>query len=92
MKTFQAALLVAGAWLGVVAYHAQIDNLGTNTTPARAWAIVIGAWLFLVAGVVSLVAFALTWLLREVPLRTQMQPGDAVSPPEDERRSARAAA
>jgi signal transduction histidine kinase len=53
MKTFQAALLVAGAWLGVVAYHAQIDNLGTNTTPARAWAIVIGAWLFLVAGVVA---------------------------------------
>jgi EmrB/QacA subfamily drug resistance transporter len=61
----------------------------------RAFADAVAASLhpvFLVAGVVSLVAFALTWLLREVPLRTRMQPGDAVSPPSDERGSARAAA
>jgi EmrB/QacA subfamily drug resistance transporter len=32
---------------------------------------------FLVAGAVSLAAFALTWLLREVPLQTQTRPGEA---------------
>jgi signal transduction histidine kinase len=53
VKTLQTVLLVAGAWLGVVAYQVQIDNLGTSTTPARAWAIVIGAWFFLVAGIVA---------------------------------------
>ena len=39
---------------------------------------------FLVAGAVSLLAFALTWLLREVPLRTKAQPGEAIPPPGDE--------
>jgi len=53
VKTLQIVLLVAGAWLGVVAYQVQIDNLGADTTPARAWAIVIGAWFFLVAGIVA---------------------------------------
>jgi signal transduction histidine kinase len=53
MKSLQAALLVAGAVLGVVAYQVQIDNLGGYTTPARSWAIVIGAWFFLVAGIVA---------------------------------------
>jgi signal transduction histidine kinase len=53
MKSLHAALLVAGAVLGVVAYQVQIDNLGGYTTPARSWAIVIGAWFFLVAGIVA---------------------------------------
>src|SRR6185436_6755207 len=53
MKSLQASLLVAGAWIGVVTYQVQIDNLGAYTTSARSWAIVIGAWLFLVAGVVA---------------------------------------
>ena len=78
MKTLQAALLVAGAWLAVVAYQVQIDNLGIYTTPARSWAIVIGAWLFLVAGVVAwsrrptnlqgplMAAAGLTLLLRQL--------------------------
>jgi signal transduction histidine kinase len=78
VKTLQAALLVAGAWLGVVAYQVQIDNLGPYTTPAHAWAIVIGAWLFLVAGVVAwsrrptnfqgplMAAAGLTLLLRQL--------------------------
>jgi hypothetical protein len=53
MKWFVATVLVAGVWLGVVAYEVQIDNLGRSTTPAHAWAIVIGAWLFVVAGLVA---------------------------------------
>lgn len=78
MKTLQAALLVAGAWLGVVAYQVQIDNLGRHTTSAHSWAIVIGAWFFLVAGVVAwsrrptnrlgplMAAAGLTLLLRQL--------------------------
>ncbi|HEY6069258.1 MAG TPA: sensor histidine kinase [Gaiellaceae bacterium] len=50
MKTLQVALLVAGVWLGVAVYHVQIDNLSGYTTPARSWAIVVGAWLFLFTG------------------------------------------
>jgi hypothetical protein len=34
---------------------------------------------FIVAAAVSILAFALTWLLRDVPLRTGTQAGDAVS-------------
>ena len=36
---------------------------------------------FLVAAGVSVLAFALTWLLREVPLRTKAKPGDVMEPP-----------
>ena len=53
MKTLRLALLAAGLALGVIAYRVQIHNLGPYTTPARSWAIVIGAWLFLVAGLVA---------------------------------------
>jgi EmrB/QacA subfamily drug resistance transporter len=35
---------------------------------------------FLTAAGISLLAFALTWLLREVPLRSGVQPGEAVEP------------
>jgi EmrB/QacA subfamily drug resistance transporter len=46
---------------------------------------------FLTAAGVSLVAFALTWLLKEVPLRTHARPGDAIPPPRDEKAAAEAA-
>ena len=36
---------------------------------------------FLMAAGVSVLAFALTWLLREVPLRTKAKPGEAIPPP-----------
>jgi hypothetical protein len=47
---------------------------------------------FLTAAVVSAVAFGLTWLLREVPLRTHTRAGDAVPPPRDERSAVEAVA
>jgi EmrB/QacA subfamily drug resistance transporter len=46
---------------------------------------------FLTAAVVSVVAFALTWLLHDVPLRTQNRAGDAIPPPRDERTAVEAA-
>jgi EmrB/QacA subfamily drug resistance transporter len=46
---------------------------------------------FLTAAAVSLLAFALTWLLREVPLRTQAHTGDAIPPPRDPRTAVEAA-
>ncbi len=36
---------------------------------------------FLTAAGISLIAFALTWLLREVPLRVAVRPGEGVEPP-----------
>jgi signal transduction histidine kinase len=53
VKTLRLTLLAAGLALGVIAYRVQIHNLGPLTTPARASAIVIGAWLFLIAGLVA---------------------------------------
>ena len=53
MTWLRAALLVAGVWLGIVAYQVQVDNLGRFTTPSHAWAIVIGAWLFVVTGLIA---------------------------------------
>jgi EmrB/QacA subfamily drug resistance transporter len=47
---------------------------------------------FIVAAVVSLLAFALAWMLREVPLRTASQTGDAIPPPRDEHAATEAAA
>ena len=46
---------------------------------------------FLVAGSVSVLAFALTWLLREVPLKASTRVGDALPAPGDEHQRARAA-
>jgi hypothetical protein len=39
---------------------------------------------FLTAAVVSLLAFGLTWLLREVPLATSTRSADAIPPLRDE--------
>jgi EmrB/QacA subfamily drug resistance transporter len=47
---------------------------------------------FLTAAGVSLLAFALTWLLRELPLRTGAHAVDAIPPQRDERSAAEAAA
>jgi signal transduction histidine kinase len=78
MKTLQLTLLVAGVWLAIVAYHVQIDNLGPHTTAAKASAIVVGAWLFLLAGTLAwfrrpenrlgplMAAAGLTLLLRQL--------------------------
>jgi len=38
---------------------------------------------FLTAAIVSLLAFVLTWFLREVPLRVGAQPGQVLTPPGD---------
>jgi EmrB/QacA subfamily drug resistance transporter len=46
---------------------------------------------FLTAAAVSILAFALTWLLREVPLRTQAHTGDVIPPPRDPRAAVEAA-
>ena len=55
--------------------------------PAKAHAAFADAFaaalhpVFLTAAAISVVAFALTWLLREVPLRVrQAGPGEAVEP------------
>ena len=47
---------------------------------------------FLVAAAVSVLAFALTWLLRDVPLRTGTPAGDAIPPPQGDRAAHEAAA
>ena len=46
---------------------------------------------FYTAAAISLLAFALTWMLREVPLRTQAHAGDAIPPPRDARSAVEAA-
>jgi hypothetical protein len=38
---------------------------------------------FLTAAGVSVLAFLLTWLLREVPLKIGAQPGEVMTPPGD---------
>ena len=47
---------------------------------------------FIVAGTVSLIGFGLTWLLREVPLRTHAQGDEELRVPADEHAGSRAAA
>ena len=48
--------------------------------------------MFLVAGGVSILAFLLTWLLREVPLQGKTQAADAIPAPGDEHERIHAAA
>jgi hypothetical protein len=40
---------------------------------------------FVVAAAVSVLAFGLTWMLRDVPLRTGTPAGDAIPPPQGDR-------
>src|SRR3954464_12866762 len=46
---------------------------------------------FLTAAGVALLAFALTWLLKDEPLQASARPADAIPPPRDERTAAEAA-
>jgi EmrB/QacA subfamily drug resistance transporter len=46
---------------------------------------------FLTAAGISLLAFGLTWLLKDEPLRGAVSPGDAIPPPGDTTRAAEAA-
>jgi EmrB/QacA subfamily drug resistance transporter len=88
-----AARLPAGTHIPKVINPAGIRHLPPAEHQAFADAVATALHpVFLVAGAVSLVAFALTWLLREVPLRTRSQPGDAIPPPRDERSNAQAVA
>ncbi|HEY6960992.1 MAG TPA: MDR family MFS transporter [Gaiellaceae bacterium] len=80
-----AARLPRGAHIPKTINPAGIKNL-----PAAAHAAFADAFsaalhpVFLLAAGVSVVAFALTWLLREVPLRQAVKPGEAVEPPRAE--------
>jgi EmrB/QacA subfamily drug resistance transporter len=46
---------------------------------------------FLTAAAISLIAFALTWLLKDEPLRTAASPGESIPPPRDPETAAEAA-
>jgi EmrB/QacA subfamily drug resistance transporter len=87
-----AARLPAGANI-----PSTINPAGIKSLPAEAHAAFQDAFaaalhpVFYTAAVISLLAFALTWLLREVPLRTQAHAGDAIPPPRDPRSAVEAA-
>jgi EmrB/QacA subfamily drug resistance transporter len=74
-----------------------INPAGIKQLPAAAHDAFASAFsaalhpVFLTAAAVSVVAFALTWFLREVPLRTQAHAGDAIAPPRDPRSAVEAA-
>jgi EmrB/QacA subfamily drug resistance transporter len=55
------------------AHHAFADAFAVALHPV-----------FLTAAVISLLAFGLTWLLRDVPLRVGVRPGEGVEPPRAE--------
>ena len=64
-----------------------INPAGIQHLPAAAHAAVADSYaaalhpVFLTAAAISVVAFALTWLLREVPLRVRTHLGEGVEPP-----------
>jgi MFS family permease len=66
-----------------------INPAGIKRLPAHAHEAFTHAFaaalhpVFLTAAVFSLAAFALTWFLREVPLRRAVRPGEAVEPSRD---------
>jgi hypothetical protein len=67
-----AARLPQGTHIPKVINPAGIRHLPAAAHSAFADAVAAALHpVFIVAGVVSLLAFALTWLLRDVPLRTQ---------------------
>jgi EmrB/QacA subfamily drug resistance transporter len=71
-----------------------INPAGIRHLPAAVHSAFVHAYaaalhpVFLTAAGIAVVAFALTWLLREVPLRTAVRPGEGVEP----RRAAETAA
>jgi MFS family permease len=93
LHTELAARLPAGTKVPTTINPAGIRHLPPAQHQAFADAVATALHpVFLVAGGVSLVAFALTWLLREVPLHGRTHVGDAIPAPGDEHERAPAAA
>jgi EmrB/QacA subfamily drug resistance transporter len=79
-----ASRLPAGVQIPKTINPAGIKHLPAAAHTAYAEAVSAALHpVFLTAAAVSLLAFALTWMLREVPLRTQAHAGDALPPPRD---------
>jgi len=77
-----AQRLPAGARIPKTINPAGIKHLPPAAHAAFADAFSVALHpVFLTAAGVSLLAFVLTWLLREVPLRSAVTPGEAVEPP-----------
>jgi MFS family permease len=88
-----AARLPAGSHIPNTINPAGIKHLPPAQHQAFADAVASALHpVFLVAGAVSLLAFGLTWLLREVPLQGTSQVGDAIPALGDEHERVRAAA
>ncbi|MFL5962813.1 MAG: MDR family MFS transporter [Gaiellaceae bacterium] len=88
-----ATRLPAGTAIPKTINPAGIKNLPPAEHQAFADAVATALHpVFLVAGGISIVAFALTWLLREVPLQGKPQVGDAIPAPGDEHNRVHAAA
>jgi hypothetical protein len=74
-----------------------LNPAGIRHLPAAAHAAFADAFsaalhpVFLVAAGVSVLAFALTWLLKDEPLKASARPAEAIPPPRDERTAAEAA-
>jgi EmrB/QacA subfamily drug resistance transporter len=80
-----ASSLPAGTAIPQTINPAGIKNLPPPEHQAYADAVATALHpVFLVAGAISIVAFLLTWLLREVPLQGKTQVGDAIPAPGDE--------
>jgi len=87
-----AARLPDGVQIPKVINPAGIRHLPPAAHNAFADAVAAGLHpVFFVAAGVSVLAFALTWLLRDEPLRAAVRPGDAIPAPRDERAAAEAA-
>jgi hypothetical protein len=88
-----AARLPAGTKIPTTINPAGVRQLPPAEHQAFADAVATALHpVFLVAGGVSVVAFALTWLLREVPLQGKTRVGDAIPAPGDEHERSSAAA
>jgi EmrB/QacA subfamily drug resistance transporter len=88
-----ASRLPAGTHIPKAISPAGIKNLPPAQHQAFADAVATALHpVFLVAGAVSLLAFALTWLLREVPLQGKSRIGDAIPAQGDEHDRVHAAA
>jgi EmrB/QacA subfamily drug resistance transporter len=93
LHTELAARLPAGTTIPKTINPAGIKHLPPAQHQAFADAVATALHpVFLVAGGVSLLAFALTWLLREVPLQGKSQVGNAIPAPGDEHDRVHAAA
>jgi hypothetical protein len=88
-----AARLPAGTAIPQTINPAGIKSLPAPEHQAYADAVATALHpVFLVAGGISIVAFLLTWLLREVPLQGRTQVGGAIPAPGDEHDRMNAAA